>query len=169
MGPEPLDRRYNCGEFKQMRIQKTQSLSCFLTPKVWHRNSKNSLVPQPFNSTKTGTEVREWDGEGMRARWTQIREFWTILTQLTKTLGHLTCVKSFFWRKKWTWRRWTVICRVQDYKTWAIPFPKDNLYILQKEEKKQGIIDKAFISIHKNSYMPVYQLPIAAITNYSQT
>ena len=34
MGPGPLGRRHNCGEFKQMRIKKTQSLSCFLTPKA---------------------------------------------------------------------------------------------------------------------------------------
>ena len=77
-------------------------------PKAWHKNSKNFPVPHSLISTNTSTEVRERDGEAKRATWTHI-EFYTVLTQLTKTLGHLTCAKSVFWRKKWTWQRWTVI------------------------------------------------------------
>lgn len=75
----------------------------------------------------------------------------------TKVLGHLTFVHLCSGGKKNEFDKDELsFCRMEDYKTGAIPFSKDNLYTLQGEVKKQGVIDKAFPSIHRSAYMFVY-------------
>jgi hypothetical protein len=138
-----------------MRIQKAESLSCsFPFPRMWHTNSKNfpeHYPPPPRLAQKSEREMKELsdphihkqENSGVSCfRRLKIVVIWHVLI--------------FFWKKIWGWERQSVIWRMHNHETWAIPFPKDNLCILQWEGKKQKIIDKTFVSIHKNLYMLLY-------------